>query len=53
MMNEVSENKPDRISEDLAAEARVEPSFHYQMIDMKARKIAALIKFSKLPYLLE
>lgn len=52
-MIEISEVKTERVSEDQAAEARQEPSFHYQMADRKARKIATLIKFSKLPYLLE
>jgi hypothetical protein len=53
LMIEISEVKTESASEDQAAEARQESSFHYQMTDMKARKIATLIKFSKLPYLLE
>jgi len=40
-------------TEEHTSEIRHEPSFHYQMVDMKARKIATMIKISKLPYYLE
>lgn len=40
-------------SNDQISEVRQEPSFHYQMVDIKARKVVTLIKFSKLPYSLE
>jgi hypothetical protein len=39
--------------EERALAVRQEVSFHYQMAEMKARKIVTLIKFSKLNYLVE
>ena len=32
------------------SEGKLEPAFNYQMADMKARKIATLIKITNLPY---
>jgi len=47
------EGEREAVSEERSADARQEPSFHYQMVDMKARKIATIIKISRLPYILE
>lgn len=47
------EAEREAVSEEHSAEPKQEPSFHYQMVDMKARKIATIIKISRLPYTLE
>lgn len=47
------ETDREAVSSEHTASARQEPSFHYQMVDMKARKIATIIKISRLPYILE
>lgn len=52
-MNDHSTAENEHDSEHPTVEPHHETSFHYQMADMKARKIVTLIRFSKLPYSLE
>lgn len=48
-LNQEGEGAPDGSQTDL----KQEPSFHYQMTDIKARKLVTLIKFARLSYAIE
>ena len=52
-MSESAASEAEGGREERVGTGRQEVSFHYQMAEMKARKIVTLIKFSKLNYSLE